>query len=190
MYIRRKVFSLLQDEYGEERYFSTTDIELQDDERMFSWLDEAGNLHYESGKIVGKEQLEKAEDLFGDKKGPKKYKSGTPGGKQPDMTRKALTDEERKALKKKVGKRTAEMKNWNKSDSYKQSKYEASKGNVSLKERLSETRDLKNKLEKSKALNKGLMIGLGAAGAAGAGYGIYRAVKAKKAKKEQEEAEK
>ena len=29
MYIRRKVFSLLQDENGEERYFSTTDYEYQ-----------------------------------------------------------------------------------------------------------------------------------------------------------------
>lgn len=28
MYIRRKVFSLLQDETGEERYFSTTDFEI------------------------------------------------------------------------------------------------------------------------------------------------------------------
>ena len=188
MYIRRKVFSLLQDEYGEERYFSTTDIELQD-ERMFSWMDEAGNLHYESGKIVGKEALEKAEDLFDGKKAPKKYRTGTPGGKQADTTRKALSKEEMKELKKKVGKRTDSMKNWNKTESYKSKKYEASKGNVELKERLSETRDLKNKLEKSKALNKGLLIGLGAAGAGAAGYGVYKAVKAKKAKKE-EEAEK
>lgn len=38
MYIRRKVFSLLQDETGEERYFSTTDFELDNgmEERYYS----------------------------------------------------------------------------------------------------------------------------------------------------------
>lgn len=39
MYIRRKVFSLLQDELtGEERYYSTTEFELEDglDERYYS----------------------------------------------------------------------------------------------------------------------------------------------------------
>ena len=38
MYIRRKVFSLLQDETGEERYFSTTEFELENglDERYYS----------------------------------------------------------------------------------------------------------------------------------------------------------
>ena len=41
MYIRRKVFSLLQDEMGEERYFSTTDIVMEDEEeRLFSIVDE------------------------------------------------------------------------------------------------------------------------------------------------------
>ena len=35
MYIRRKVFSLLHDETGEERYFSTTEINLEE-ERIFS----------------------------------------------------------------------------------------------------------------------------------------------------------
>lgn len=37
MYIRRKVFSLLQDETGKERYFSTTDVTLEnEEERTFS----------------------------------------------------------------------------------------------------------------------------------------------------------
>lgn len=37
MYIRRKVFSLLQDETGKERYFSTTDVTLENEkERTFS----------------------------------------------------------------------------------------------------------------------------------------------------------
>lgn len=41
MYIRRKVFSLLQDEMGEERYFSTTDIVLEDEEeRLFSLVED------------------------------------------------------------------------------------------------------------------------------------------------------
>lgn len=41
MYIRRKVFSLLHDENGEERYFSTTDIVLEDEEeRLFSLVDD------------------------------------------------------------------------------------------------------------------------------------------------------
>ena len=37
MYIRRKVFSLLQDENGEERYFSTTEFE---DERLYAESDD------------------------------------------------------------------------------------------------------------------------------------------------------
>lgn len=41
MYIRRKVFSLLQDETGEERFFSTTDITLEDaEQRIFSKKEE------------------------------------------------------------------------------------------------------------------------------------------------------
>lgn len=41
MYIRRKVFSLLQDKNGEERYFSTREILLEnEEERLFSILDE------------------------------------------------------------------------------------------------------------------------------------------------------
>ena len=41
MYIRRKVFSLLQDENGEEKYFSTREILMEDEEeRLFSILDE------------------------------------------------------------------------------------------------------------------------------------------------------
>lgn len=41
MYIRRKVFSLLQDETGEERYFSTTDITLEDaEQRIFSLVED------------------------------------------------------------------------------------------------------------------------------------------------------
>ena len=37
MYIRRKVFSLLQDETGEEKYYSTTDVTLDNlEERIFS----------------------------------------------------------------------------------------------------------------------------------------------------------
>ena len=41
MYIRRKVFSILEDwETGEERYFSTTDITLEDEEeKLFSVID-------------------------------------------------------------------------------------------------------------------------------------------------------
>lgn len=36
MYIRRKVFSLLQDETGEERYYSTTDFDLDVEEKVFA----------------------------------------------------------------------------------------------------------------------------------------------------------
>ena len=184
MYIRRKVFSRFIDEYGDERLFSTTDYEY---ERDYSYLDKAGNLHYEgSGRIVGKEDIEKAEDLFNGKKGPKNYKGGTPAGKSPSRTRPAYTEEKMKNLKKKVGKRTDSMKNWNKTDDYKKQEYEASRSNIDLKERLGENRALKNKLAKTKAMNKGLLIGLGATAAAGAGYGIYKATKAKKAKKEEE----
>lgn len=45
MYIRRKVFSLLQDETGEERYFSTTDVILEnEEERTFSVAEDAESL--------------------------------------------------------------------------------------------------------------------------------------------------
>lgn len=45
MYIRRKVFSLLQDETGEERYFSTTDVTLEnEEERTFSVAEDAESL--------------------------------------------------------------------------------------------------------------------------------------------------
>ena len=41
MYIRRKVFSLLQDENGEERYFSTTDITMEDaEQKIFSLVED------------------------------------------------------------------------------------------------------------------------------------------------------
>lgn len=42
MYIRREVFSLLEDETGEEKYFSTTDITLGDEERLFARRDYEG----------------------------------------------------------------------------------------------------------------------------------------------------
>lgn len=45
MYIRRKVFSLLQNETGEERYFSTTDVTLEnEEERTFSVAEDAESL--------------------------------------------------------------------------------------------------------------------------------------------------
>lgn len=40
MYIRRKVFSILEDENGEERYFSTTDITMEnEEEKLFSVIE-------------------------------------------------------------------------------------------------------------------------------------------------------
>lgn len=57
MYIRRKVFSLLQDENGEERYFSTTDITLEDaEQRIFSLneYDEEEQREYADKKKEGK----------------------------------------------------------------------------------------------------------------------------------------
>lgn len=45
MYIRRKVFSLLQDEMGEERYFSTREILLEnEEERLFSLVEDDEDL--------------------------------------------------------------------------------------------------------------------------------------------------
>lgn len=53
MYIRRKVFSLLQDETGEERYFSTREILMEDEEeRLFSIIDDEEYLEQrEFGKV-------------------------------------------------------------------------------------------------------------------------------------------
>lgn len=57
MYIRRKVFSLLQDENGEERYFSTTEFT---DERLYS--DEGIEMLNKMRKGAGlKEQVDRAE---------------------------------------------------------------------------------------------------------------------------------
>lgn len=40
MYIRRKVFSLLQNENGKEKYFSTTDITMEDaEQKIFSLVE-------------------------------------------------------------------------------------------------------------------------------------------------------
>lgn len=49
MYIRRKVFSLLRNERGEERYFSTTEYQLVD-ERMFAEAEEDSEDKEEKGK--------------------------------------------------------------------------------------------------------------------------------------------
>lgn len=54
MYIRRKVFSLLQDETGEERYFSTTDITLEDAEQRIFSLNEYDD-EYEQREYADKE---------------------------------------------------------------------------------------------------------------------------------------
>ncbi len=55
MEIRRKVFSLLQDENGEERYYSTTEFEMEFDEetgeKMFSEKEEKNGMS-KGGKIA------------------------------------------------------------------------------------------------------------------------------------------
>ena len=55
MYIRRKVFSLLQDEYGEERYFSTTEF-VNDyyDERMYAEAEDEDEDEDEDEEIESK----------------------------------------------------------------------------------------------------------------------------------------
>lgn len=52
MYIRRKVFSLLQDENGEERYFSTTEFT---DERLYAEKEEKEEKPASVGKRVAKD---------------------------------------------------------------------------------------------------------------------------------------
>lgn len=81
MYIRRKVFSLLQDETGEERYFSTTDITLEDaEQRIFSlvedeeeqreYAEKEGMTNAQKAAIVGAGTLATAAGtLYGAKKG-------------------------------------------------------------------------------------------------------------------------
>ena len=66
MYIRRKVFSLLQDETGEERYFSTTDVTLEnEEERIFSVAEDAESLEEKdsSDKKVDLEDIESYKGL-------------------------------------------------------------------------------------------------------------------------------
>lgn len=74
MYIRRKVFSLLTDEYGEERYFSTSDIVMADEEeRLFTLKEtvdkakksivEAGKKATESVKKAGKASANKVKEV-------------------------------------------------------------------------------------------------------------------------------
>ena len=60
MYIRRKVYSLLQDESGEERLFSTTDFEL--DQKEFARRDYEG-LNEEGRKILKEERSKLAKQL-------------------------------------------------------------------------------------------------------------------------------
>ena len=53
MYIRRKVFSLLQDETGEERYYSTTDFDLDVEERVFAEAEEEPKKGLSKGAKIG-----------------------------------------------------------------------------------------------------------------------------------------
>ena len=66
MYIRRKVFSLLQDETGEERYFSTTEVTLEDIEQRefarkdYEGLTDAEKLAYKTERSnIAKDLLQK-----------------------------------------------------------------------------------------------------------------------------------
>lgn len=86
MYIRRKVFSLLQDEIGEERYFSTTDILMEDEEeRLFSILDDEELEQKEFGNKENKAKRKAWERKQADKLGSAiENKTGfrmTPGDK-------------------------------------------------------------------------------------------------------------
>lgn len=65
MYIRRKIFSLLQDETGEERYFSTTNITLEDaEERIFSITeDEVSEKEFSDKKEVSLEDVKSHKGL-------------------------------------------------------------------------------------------------------------------------------
>lgn len=183
MYIRRKVFSRFIDEYGDERLFSTTDYEYDDygyGEKMFIWQDEDGIYRDDKGEVVNVQDVMKTKEL------PKGYRVGSAGGRQADRPVAGYDKATRKVLKGKVGKRTEAMKNWNKTKEYKEGKASLKDQLKELKENYAEKNELRNKLGKAKALNKGLLIGIGAAGAAGAGIGIAKAVKAKKARKERE----
>lgn len=66
MYIRRKVFSLLYDETGEERYFSTTEVTLEDIEQRefarkdYEGLTDAEKLAYKTERSnIAKDLLQK-----------------------------------------------------------------------------------------------------------------------------------
>lgn len=86
MYIRRKVFSLLQDETGEERYFSTKEILLEnEEERLFSLVEDDEDLEqkefarrdYEglskqNADILRQERSKIAESLSQSRKGIKR----------------------------------------------------------------------------------------------------------------------
>jgi hypothetical protein len=54
MYIRRKVFSLMEDVYGDLRYFSTTDYDLDLEDRLFAKKDKDDYVVVDkTGRIVG-----------------------------------------------------------------------------------------------------------------------------------------
>ena len=70
MYIRRKVFSLLHDETGEERYFSTTEVTLEDIEQRefarkdYEGLTDAEKLAYKTERSnIAKDLLQKRKNI-------------------------------------------------------------------------------------------------------------------------------
>lgn len=70
MYIRRKVFSLLYDETGEERYFSTTEVTLEDIEQRefarkdYEGLTDAEKLAYKTERSnIAKDLLQKRKNI-------------------------------------------------------------------------------------------------------------------------------
>ena len=68
MYIKRKVFSLLQDETGEERYFSTTDVTLEnEEERTFSVAEDAESLEEKDSSDKKKEEDDEPKLTISDK---------------------------------------------------------------------------------------------------------------------------
>ena len=164
MYIRRKVFSLLRNEKGEERYFSTTEFE-----KCFT-------------DMVKDMELEKLKnDIMDDEtayiNAPKKAMSKRELNKAAEKTSNML---EAKRVRDELDQVNAEngYRNTDKAKELRNKieKLENGEGKKNLFKRL---------YGKDNAHRK-RNIALTAAGAtalgAGAGYGIYRAVKAKKAK--------
>lgn len=173
MYIRRKVFSLLHDETGEEKYFSTTEVTLEDiEQREFARKDYEGLTDAE--KLAYKtERSNIAKDLLQKRKNINKVHSfGTEGSLKQSYDR-------NKALGIDNAIRDANKK----SELFKKNLIQSRKSNLETAAASSNKKvSISKAIKPSINLGKASKIALGATAAAGLAYGARKLYDKKKDK--------